>query len=136
MGRRLQSRQTKIEEEEVADRIGGRRLFKSGAIPRSDIAVVNSQYPIFPLDDPVRSDEKIPVPTQQGDVANEDWHVEHKRTRAKSMRVQEAWLAKVRDGARVAGKDAAVILSFESEQDWVMIPMKTWMRLCREADEE
>lgn len=101
------------EEDRVAEKLGGRRLPRSGGLAWS------------------RHDKT----TDGGDLANRDLHVEHKRAEpdTKSIGIQRHWLAKVTEGAKRRVKVPGMVLSFEAprghEQDWLVLPLDTALRL-------
>jgi hypothetical protein len=70
--------------------------------------------------------------TSCGDLATAQLHIEHKRTEKDSIGVKREWLAKVREGARRAGKDPALILTYETKNvppdDWILIPLSVAKR--------
>jgi hypothetical protein len=98
-------------EQRVAKALGGRRIAQSGA----------------------RRWSKWDKTTDQGDVSTPEFHVEHKRTDKDSMSVKKEWLAKVSDGAKRAGKDPAIVFTYEDPvrgtvEDWIAVPLAVAQR--------
>lgn len=110
-------KRSKKHEERLGKRLGGKRIPRSGGLAWSRW-------------DPT---------TAGGDVAVPDFHIEHKRTEAGSMSIQLEWLDKVKDGARRAGKDAALAVTFEKKgrppNDWIMIPLEVFEALTKATKE-
>ena len=77
--------------------------------------------------------------TARGDVGSPDFHIEHKgTTNKKSITIKKEWLAKVEAGAKVKAKDPALAFTFESpdgrdQEDYMVLPMEVFQRLCRAA---
>lgn len=71
--------------------------------------------------------------TEGGDVSTKDFHIENKRTDKKSMGIKREWLTEVREAAKRAGKDPALIITFEdgrkAPEDWVAVPIEVFERL-------
>jgi len=116
------AKRSRKQEQRVADRLGGRRLPANGAksISRwSTSKVLNTN------------------PTQKGDLSCREFHIEHKRTETDTMSIKREWVRKVSEGARFAGKDPAVIVTFEKrgmpEEDWVLVPIAVFERM-RDAE--
>ena len=108
-------KRSKKHETRLGERLGGKRIPRSGGLSWS----------------------KWDSTTAGGDISVPDFHIEHKRTETKSMSVQSEWLDKVKDGARRAGKDAALAITFEkkgrSPDDWIMIPLEVFEILIKAA---
>lgn len=100
-------------EDRLSKRLGGKRIPRSGGLAWS------------------RWDKT----TANGDLSVPDFHLEHKRTDAKSMSLQKEWLEKVSDGARRVGKDPGVLITFEKKgsapDDWALIPLEVFERLIK-----
>ena len=100
-------------EDRLSKRLGGKRIPRSGGMAWS------------------RWDKT----TANGDLSVPDFHIEHKRTDAKSMSLQKEWLEKVSEGARRTGKDPGVIVTFEKNgsnpTDWMLVPLEVFERLIR-----
>lgn len=111
-------KRSKKHEVRLANRLGGRRLPRSGGLPCS----------------------KWDKTTEGGDLANEGFLFEHKRTETKSMSLKVDWLKKVTDGARAKMKDPAMILTFERglkiPKDWVLIPLEVFEALVKGDEDE
>ena len=115
------TRKSRKHEDRVAARMGGRRLRRSGGSRWS------------------RDD----ATTDDGDIGTPEFHIEHKSTEKKSIRVKREWLDKVREGARKFGKDPAVVLTFTDEnqpskppEDWILIPLEVAQRVLGYEDED
>lgn len=106
-------KRSKKHEERLGARLGGKRLPKSGGVSWSKWDTSKSQGSNVTLN---------------GDISTPDFHLEHKRTVAKSMSLAHEWLTKVRDGAQRAGKHPGVIITFEEPhkkpEDWALIPLE------------
>ena len=78
-------------------------------------------------------------PMNKGDVLSGRYLVEAKTSGKKSIRVSQNWLEKISDEAVQINKVPALTLGFPNmrlgvERDWLMIPMKEFIRL-KELDE-
>lgn len=77
--------------------------------------------------------------TKRGDLGTQDFHIEHKgTTNKKSIGIKKEWLEKVTAGAQRVVKDPALAFTFESEDgreqdDYIVLPMDVFRRLCRNA---
>lgn len=111
------------EERRIAERLGGRRLPRSGGLPWS-------RYD---------TSDVIHAQTAQGDITTPEWHIEHKRVepQSKSIRIPREWLVKVTEGARMRMRTPALVVSFETSQghaqDWVFLPLEEAERLLAQA---
>lgn len=98
-------RHSRKSEERVAGLVGGKRLARSGA----------------------KAWSKWDTTTDRGDIANKDFHIEHKETEKDSLSIKRAWLAKVAAGAQAVNKEPVLWVTFHSAgqppQDWVMFPL-------------
>jgi hypothetical protein len=70
----------------------------------------------------------------QGDVSQDDFLIEAKRTDARSIRVEDDWLLKISAQAGMAGKFPAVAIEIGGmsnlvEKDWFVIPGTLFRRL-------
>lgn len=70
----------------------------------------------------------------KGDVSAGVNLFECKTTAKRSLRVDQAWLAKIAREARVAHKEAGLVISFSGmvsdvDQDWIMIPFARFREL-------
>jgi hypothetical protein len=110
-------KRSKKHEQRLAKRMGGKRL------PRSGGGAWGSQNGLAGWD----------KTTKQADFTIPDFVSEHKRTVKASMTLERDWLKKVSDGARRAGKDPSLFVTFEEEGkkplDWVMIPLDVFEQL-------
>lgn len=115
-------RRSKKHEKRLGDRLGGKRLPRSGGVSWSK----------WDQSKVLKSNQ-----TLDGDIAAPDFHFEHKRTEDKSISLAKEWLHKVSTGARMVGKDPGVILTFERKpekpEDWVVIPLEVLERLLQQA---
>ena len=104
-------RRSKKHENRLADKLGGKRLARSGGMAWS----------------------KWDSTTAGADVTTKDFHIEHKRTEKDSMSLKKEWLEKVSAASLRVSKDPAVIVTFEeanrAPKDWVMIPMDVFERM-------
>lgn len=119
-------KRSKKHENRLATRLGGKRLPQSGAKRLSKYAV-KAQTSL---------DQKPETITQNGDLALTDFWVEHKRTDTGTMSIKREWWEKVRDGAREAGREPSLIITFEKPNspaskpiDLVLIPLAVFERL-------
>jgi hypothetical protein len=105
-------------EKRLAERLGGRRLPRSGGLARSKWG------------DSSR--------TANGDIGTADFHLEHKRTVKDSMSVKREWLAKVSEGARRVLKEPGLVICFENRvgepEEWVAVPLAVFERLLAAVD--
>lgn len=71
----------------------------------------------------------------KGDVIQEDFLIECKKTIHASLSVKGAWLDKITKEAMAAGKEPALAIEIQgmesthSERDWVAVPMSVFRRL-------
>ena len=71
----------------------------------------------------------------KGDVDANDFLIECKQTKNKSIRIESKWLAKISREAFAVGKDPALSIDIKGqedefcERDWVAIPMSVFKRL-------
>lgn len=104
---------SKKHEQRLGDRLGGKRLPRSGGLAWS----------------------KWDKTTANADIKTPEFMFEHKRTIAESMSVKKEWLLKVAEGARRSGKDPGLIVTFEQAPEkpieWVMIPLDVLERLLK-----
>ena len=109
------SRETKIHENRIASKLGGRRTPRSGATAWS---------PHIKM-------------TEGGDIDTPELFVEHKRTEHASISVKLAWLEQITEAAGLRGKVPAVVLTFTGGQirldkpvsdrcsrDWAVLPLE------------
>jgi hypothetical protein len=107
------SKRSTVEEQRIADKLGGRRLPRSGGLAWS-------------------SSDKT---TDGGDLTTKHLHIEHKRVepQVKSVGIKRDWLAKVTEGAARRGKVPAMVVTYEAAEghatDWVMLPLDLAKRL-------
>jgi hypothetical protein len=102
-----QQRKSRKQEERVAKRVGGRRQPASGALP---------------------------VPSLKGDIREDRFLIEAKRTDAKSLSIKSEWLMKIESQAEAVGKLPAVSIEIAgtlpmAEKDWCLIPMHVFRSL-------
>ena len=111
-------KKSKKHETRLANRLGGKRLPRSGGLAWS----------------------KWDKTTDGGDLTNDDFLFEHKMTEAKSISLKRDWLEKVTEGARSKLKDPAMILTFEGNirapKDWVLIPLEIFETLTAGENDE
>lgn len=119
-------KRSKKHENRLASRLGGKRLPQSGAKRLSKYAL-RAQTSL---------DHKPETITQNGDLALPDFWVEHKRTDTATMSIKREWWEKVRDGAREAGREPAILITFEKHHspsskpiDLALIPLEVFERL-------
>lgn len=141
--KRRDAENTKKHEDRVAERLGGYRLPASGAGTFSKWQGAHSRFGMVRLG---RGDQTVirskgKRVTRKGDLTVPGFHVEHKRTKARSIRLQKEWLAKVSEGASQEGKKPALVVTFEGAsgrgamraatpyQDWVLLPLEVFERL-------
>lgn len=127
---------SKKHELRLAKELNGRRLPNSGGKLRSKwskgLKVSNVSFRGEKLG------EGFTNITLDGDIANAKFHIEHKRTDLKSIRLEREWLEKVSDGARVNSKTPALIITFETKRpgvensEWACIPLELFKRLSGE----
>jgi len=113
-------------EQRLATKLGGKRLPQSGAKKLS-------KYAIRSQTDLGRRAETI---TLNGDLTIGDFWVEHKRTETATMSIKKDWWLKVCEGARAAGQDPALFVTFEEPKrpsskpvDLVVISLEMFERL-------
>ena len=98
-----QQKKSRDQEERLAKRIGGRRQPGSGSLP---------------------------IPAFKGDVKEDNFLFEAKRTDAKSLRIKAEWLMKIEAEAEALGKFPALSIEIGgtpllAEKDWCLIPLST-----------
>lgn len=103
---------SKRQEQRVATRTGGRRVPGSGC-----------------------------VPGMKGDVDSRFRLLECKTTAKKSIRIEQQWLTKITREAGMKMKTPGLVFSFpdmpsDVEQDWVIVPMRDFTALLRDAENE
>ena len=96
-----QQKKSRDQEERVAKLVGGRRQPGSGSLP---------------------------IPGFKGDVKEDSFLFEAKRTDAKSLRIKAEWLMKIEAEAEALGKFPALSIEIGGmsplvERDWCLIPM-------------
>lgn len=111
-------------EQRLASRLGGKRLPQSGAKRLSKYAVrAQTSLDVAP--------ETI---TLNGDLELPDFWVEHKHTQTATMSIKKEWWLKVREGARAAGREPALMVTFDATGpsskpiDLVVIPLEVFER--------
>ena len=116
------ARRSNNNERRLADRLGGKRVQRSGGKLWSRRAAGTTGTGM----------------TEGGDVALREFFIENKRTELKSMSVKREWLSQIRSAAARVGKDPALIMTFEIErkppEDWVAIPIEVFERLRKKID--
>lgn len=119
-------KRSKKHENRLAERLGGKRLARSGAKPLSRYSI-GAQTSL---------DQKPDTITQNGDLALPDYWVEHKRTDTGTMSIKRDWWEKIRDGARQAARTPMLIVTFEKQSspsskpiDLVLLPLDVFERL-------
>jgi hypothetical protein len=119
-------KRSKKHENRLASRLGGRRLPQSGAKRLS-------KYTLRAQTDLSKTPETI---TQNGDLALPDFWVEHKRTETGTMSIKKDWWLKVKEGAKAADREPALIVTFEEKAspsskpiDLVLIPLEVFERM-------
>lgn len=119
-------KRSKAHENRLAEKLGGKRLPRSGAQRLSKYAV-RAQTSL---------NSKTDTITQNGDLALPDFWVEHKRTDTGTMSIKKDWWLKVCEGAREANKAPAIIVTFEQRSspsarpiDLVLIPLDVFERM-------
>lgn len=119
-------KRSKAHENRLASKLGGKRLPQSGA-KRVSRHVVRAQTDIGVQPETV---------TLNGDLATHDFWIEHKRTDNASMSLKKEWWLKVCEGARNAGREPALIVTFEERGslrakplDLVLIPLDVFERM-------
>jgi hypothetical protein len=119
-------KRSKKHENRLASQLGGKRLPQSGA-KRLSKHVIGAQTSL---------DSKPATITQNGDLALPDFWVEHKRTDTGTMSIKKEWWLKIREGAREAGREPALLITFETPQspsskpiDLAVIPLAVFERL-------
>lgn len=118
-------KRSKKHETRLADKFGGKRLPQSGAKRLSKHAI-RAQT----------GSEKPETITLRGDLTIGDFWVEHKRTETATMSIKREWWLQVVDGARAAGQDPALFITFEKHHspsskpvDLVVIPLEVFERM-------
>lgn len=111
------ARRSNKNERRLADRLGGRRVAKSGGTLWSRRSAGETGTGM----------------TKGGDVETRDFFIENKRTEKASMSVKREWLDGIREAAKREMKDPALIMTFEIErrppEDWIAIPLDVFERL-------
>ena len=131
--KRTQSRGTKPAEKRIARSLGGRRVSGSGATP------VSQRAGVFGRSKFGGKAERGKTVTRDGDVATDELHIEHKRTKTNSISVSKKILEKVRRGAARRGATPAMVLTFEGpggSDDWILLPRSVYSRIVAEKDED
>lgn len=126
-------RRSRKHEERLAEKLGGRRLPNSGG------RALSRWVKVLKVSDVSFKGEKMKegfeTVTLDGDVANAEYHFEHKRTEKDSMAVKKEWWVKVCDGARTHGTVPALILTFEANKlnvpliEMVCVPIDVFEKL-------
>ncbi len=113
------ARRSNTNERRLADRLGGKRVPRSGGKSWSSrLGGATGQ--------------KM---TEGGDVSTIDFFIENKRSVKNSIGVKRSWLDDIDASAKRVMKDPALILTFEDElerkppMDWVAIPLHVFERL-------
>lgn len=119
-------KRSKKHEQRLASKLGGKRLPQSGAKRLSKYAL-RAQTSLG---------ERPETITLNGDLSIGDFWVEHKRTETETMSIKKEWWLKVCDGARAAGQEPALFVTFEQRAspsskpiDLVVIPLDVFERL-------
>lgn len=119
-----QARRSNKTERRLAQRLGGKRLARSGGAlwSRNDKSATSSG-----------------IITDNGDLGTKDFHLESKRTVKDSLSLQKDWLKKVSEGARRVFKDPGVVITFDNgdrkpPEDWVLVPMEVFEKLRKLAN--
>lgn len=119
-------KRSKKHETRLASKLGGKRLPQSGAKRLSKYAIRAD------TGDGARP-ETI---TLRGDLTIGDFWVEHKRTETATMSIKREWWLQIVDGARAAGQDPALFITFEKHHspsskpiDLVCIPLEVFERM-------
>jgi hypothetical protein len=113
------------QENRVAERLGGTRVFKSGA-GRIEAGVSGGRA--------------IRFVGGKGDVSSDVLLAECKTiVKGASISVKQAHLIKITREARLVGKSPAEVISFpvmpdDTDQDWILIPLGVWEKI-REKSE-
>lgn len=118
---------SKQHEHRIADELGGRRVARSGGMPWSS------------YDEKNREGKTL---TNGGDIKTPELMVEHKRTDMQSMSLKREWLDGVKQGAKMALRDPAIVITFEDNlserppEDWIMVPLAVWKRRAAKEGED
>lgn len=118
-------KKSKGHEERLATRLGGQRLPQSGAKRLSKYAI-RAQTSLSETPETI---------TMNGDLATSDFWIEHKRTETGTMSIKKEWWLKVRQGAHDAGREPALLLTFDAHGpsskpiDLAVIPLDVFERL-------
>lgn len=119
-------KRSKKHEQRLASKFGGKRLPQSGA-KRLSPKAFRAQTSLS---------EKPETITLNGDLSIGDFWVEHKRTETETMSIKKEWWLKVCDGARAAGQEPSLFITFEQRAspsskpiDLVVIPIDVFERL-------
>ena len=125
-------KRSKAHENRLASDLGGKRLPQSGAKRLSRFSV-SAQTSLS---------QTPPTITLNGDLATADFWIEHKRTDTGTMSIKKEWWLKVKEGARQAAKEPALIITFEQRSspsskpiDLVLIPLDVFKRMRGDTDE-
>lgn len=108
-----QQGKSRRQEDRVAKGLGGRRQPASGALP---------------------------IPSLKGDIQEDSFLIEAKRTNAKSLSVKAEWLMKIEAEAEAVGKLPALSIEIGgmlpiTERDWCMVPMSVFKALLDKGKE-
>ena len=76
----------------------------------------------------------LPVPALKGDVCEDQFLIEAKRTDSNSIRIQSSWLVKIEAQANAVGKVPALSIELANdiplaEKDWCLIPLSVFQSL-------
>lgn len=119
-------KRSKKHEQRLASKFGGKRLPQSGAKRLSKYAI-RAQTSLS---------ERPETITLNGDLSIGDFWVEHKRTETETMSIKKDWWLKVCDGARAAGQEPALFVTFEQRSspsskpiDLVVVPIDVFERM-------
>lgn len=108
-----QQAKSRKQEERVAKRLGARRQPGSGSLP---------------------------VPGLKGDIKEDHFLIEAKRTDAKSISIKSSWLAKIEAEAAAVGKFPALSIEIggalpDTEKDWCLLPMGVFKALVEQGNQ-
>lgn len=117
------ARRSNENERRLANRLGGKRVQRSGGKLWSRRAAGSTGTGM----------------TEGGDVELREFFVENKRTELKSLSVKREWLTQIRAAAARVGKEPALIMTFEVDrkppEDWVAIPIEVFEHLRKKIDQ-
>ncbi len=108
------------QENRVAGRLGGTRVFRSGA-GRIEAGVSGSRL--------------LKFAGGKGDVSSDILLVECKTiVKGASISVKQSHLIKITREARLVGKSPAEVISFpvmpeDTDQDWILVPLGVWEKV-------